>query len=354
MSTSFEAAVVLRERLAEHPATRAWRQLRPNGVPSEIRVLKERSKGIQKSAVYWLAEAGSGGRSVIAKCSRRSSAEAEALVYDEFLSSLGVPVPAYHGMVDEDGPFCWLFIGYVPGQRYSPMDPQHRRLAGRWIARLHDNAASLPGADRLPDRGMTHQLQTLEAGRGAIAAHGDDPSLSRAAALVLQRLAALLGEVRGSWSQLEEICAELPRTLVHGDLVRKNLRIEAAGNGAGMVAFDWERAGWGPPALDLAQSLLSERFAANACLDTYRSTCGSVPTPAHEDIELQATAGTVLRCLTAIHWTSLSLGPSWRERGDEARQDFLEKRPETVAKLDVYLAWLERSWRGLGAPARAS
>jgi aminoglycoside phosphotransferase (APT) family kinase protein len=352
MSSSLVTAAVLRERLEEHPATRAWRQLWPKGVPSEIRVLKEPAKGIKKSAVYWLAKAGPEGRSVIAKYSRRTSAEAEALVYDEFLSPLGVPAPAYHGMVDEGDPFCWLFMGYVPGQLYSPADQQHRRLAGRWLARLHDDAASLPGADRLPDRGMARHLERLDTGRDAIAEHGDDPSLSRAEALVLQGLAALLDEVRCAWSKLEETCSELPQTLVHGDLVRKNLRIGAAGHGAGMVAFDWEKAGWGPPSLDLAQSLLSERFAANACLDTYRSARGRARTP-REAFERQATAGTVLRCLTAIYWTSLSLGPSWRECGDEERQDFIEKRPAMLSKLEVYLVWLERSWRGLDARARA-
>ncbi len=352
MPEQLEAAVVLRERLEEHPASRAWRRLRPNGAPSEIRVLKEPSKGIKKSAVYWLARAGPAGRAVIAKRCLRASAAAETLIYGEFLGPLGVPAPAYYGAVDEGGPFGWLFMGYVPGRRYSPADPQHRSLAGSWVARLHDDAASLSGADRLPDRGMAHYLQGLDAGRGAIAAHSDDPSLSPEEAFVLRRLADLLGEVRRSWSILEEICSELPPTLVHGDLVRKNLCIGATGNGPVMFAFDWENAGWGPPALDLAQSP-SERFAANPCLDTYRSARELARTAARDDIERQATAGTVLRCLAAIYWTSLSLGPAWRQGGGATRRDFLGKRPTMLSKLEAYLVWLESSWRGLDARARA-
>jgi Phosphotransferase enzyme family len=348
MSASVEAALVPRERLAEHPATRAWRQLRRNGAPSEIGVLKEPAKGIKKSAVYRLAEAGPGGGTVIAKCALRDAAETEALVYGEFLSSLGMLAPAYHGMVDEGGPFCWLFLGYVPGRRYSPADPEDRRLAGRWLARLHGGAVSLPGPGRLPGRGIDHQLRKLEAGRAAIAAHGDDPSLSPAAASVLQRLAALLGEVRGSWRRLEEICVELPPTLVHGDLVRKNLRVGAAGTGPALLAFDWENAGWGPPALDLAQSTLSERLAANACLDAYRFAGGSSPPPAREDVERQATVGTVLRFVTASHWASLSLGPPWRD-GEGSRRDFVRKRPKTLPRLEACLEGLERNWRALDA-----
>lgn len=343
------AAAVLRERLAEHPASRAWARLWRDGAPSEIHVLKEPGKGIVKSAVYRLAGAGPGGGSVIAKCARRPAAEAEALVYGEFLSSLGVPAPAYYGTVDEGGSFCWLFMGCVPERRYSPVDPRHRRLAGRWLARLHGDAASLPGAARLPGRGMDHHLRTLEAGRAAIAAHGDDPSLSRAEASILNRLAALLGEVRGSWRQLTEICAELPPTLVHGDLVRKNLRVGGAGDASALVAFDWENAGWGPPALDLAQSKLSERFAANACLDAYRCVLGPAASPSREGVERQATAGTVLRFLAASHWAGQSLGPAWREGSGDVRRDFTGKRPKTLSRLEAYLSGLERNWRLLEA-----
>ena len=347
MSAEAHLALVPRERLGRHPAARGWRRLRPGAALDEIRVLKEPSKGVKKSAVYRLDGAGPGGRPVIAKLALRDSAALEARVYERFLGPIGLPAPAYYGTLDDDGPYRWLFIGDASGRRYSPADPRHRRLAGRWIARLHEGASSLPGAERLPDRGTAHHLEALGAARGAMLAHGDDPSLAPAEASVLRHLAVLLEEVRASWVRMEEICAELPPTLVHGDLVRKNLRIRAVAGGVGAIAFDWENSGWGPPALDLAQSATSERFAASACLEAYRSTRGPVSLPP-EQVERQAAAGTALRFLAAIRWASLSLGPRWRE-GDAARPDFVAKRPKTLPRLEAYLAGLERSWRTLEA-----
>jgi Ser/Thr protein kinase RdoA (MazF antagonist) len=348
-----EDAVALRDGLDRHPAARAWRQLRPQGVPTEIRILKERSKGISKSAVYWLADADARGRAVIAKLSRRTAVEVEALVYREFLGRLSVAAPAYRGMVDDGGPFCWLFMEHVPGEPYSPAHPHHRRLAGAWVGRLHREGASLQRADRLPDLGTGHHLVTLRHARRAMAAHRGDPSLTRAEAMTLQRVIAVVDDVHGSWPHLEAVCSELPPTLVHGDLVRKNLRVAPAATGAAMVAFDWEQAGWGPSAIDLAQSLESTRFTANACLASYRSACAPGETPTHEQVERQAIAGTVLRCLAAIHWTSQSLGPPWHQEADGGRCGFLEKRAKTLVHLEVYAAWLERSLRALRARVAA-
>jgi len=346
MSVETEPALVPRERLAHHPAARGWRRLRPGASLGEIHVLKEPGKGIKKSAVYRLDGAGPGGRPVIAKLALRDSATLEARVYERFLGPLGLPAPAFYGTLDEGGPYCWLFIGDVSGRRYSPVDRHHRRLAGRWIARLHEGAASLAGADRLPDRGMAHHLAALAAARDALAGHSDDPTLAPEEAGALGRLAALLDEIRGGWARLEGIVSELPPTLVHGDLVRKNLRIRAAAGGVGAIAFDWENSGLGPPALDLAQSATSERFAANVCLEAYRSAHGSAPT--RELVERQSAAGTVLRYLAAIRWASLSLGPPRREGGAK-RRDFVAKRPKTLPRLEAYLAGLERSWRALEA-----
>ena len=345
---SVETADVLREELQAHPATRAWTRLRPEGVPREIRILKEPSKGIKKSAVYWLAGAGPGGRPVIAKYSRRAAANVEALIYGEILQELPVPAPLYYGTVEEKGPFCWLFMEYVPGERYSPARREHRRLAGSWIAKLHAEAATPSRDRRLPDRGLADHLGTLGQSSRVIRGHVDDPSLAAADASTLHRLAALLAEVQSCWSRLEAICSELPHTLVHGDLVRKNLRVDVAGNGPGfVVAFDWEKAGWGPPAVDLARAVDSERFAANACLDSYRSTSRSAASLTPKQLERQAAAGTVLRCLTAIEWTSQSLGPPWQEAVDDGRGQFLKKRAKTMPRLEIYLSWLETSWRGM-------
>lgn len=334
--------------LAEHPASRAWRQLRPGGSPSEIRILKEPRKGIKKSAVYRLAGAAPGDRPVIAKLSLRETAALETVVYEEVLRSLDLPAPPYYGSLDENGRFRWLFMGELPDGRYSPADRLHRRLAGSWLGRLHEGAASLPKLGRLPDRGAAHHLAALEAARGALAGHGDDPTLTPPEAATVTRLAALLDEVRDGWGRLERIVGEPAPTLVHGDLVGKNLRVGRVGGGVGAVAFDWEHAGLGPPALDLARSAPSQRLAADVCLDSYRAARAPGAVRGDEEIERQAAAGTVLRCVAAIRWTGLSLGPPWRE-GGAARRDFVAKRPKILPRLEACLAALRQSWRGLEA-----
>jgi Ser/Thr protein kinase RdoA (MazF antagonist) len=181
--------------------------------------------------------------------------------------------------------------------------------------------------DRLPDLGAGAQLAALRQARRALAAHRDDPSLSRAEAATARRLTALLDDVQGGWRLLEAVCAELPPTVVHGDLVRKNLQVDRVT----VVAFDWEKAGWGPAAIDLAQSTESPRFAANACLDSYRSARSLT----NDEVERQAIAGTVLRCLTAIDWKSQGIDH------DAAG------RSRALEYLELYRSWLDRNWRAL-------
>jgi aminoglycoside phosphotransferase (APT) family kinase protein len=343
-----ETSLVLHERLDEHPATRAWRQLRPHGIPSEIRVLKQRSKGMKTRGIYWLAEAGPGGRAVLAKLSLRAAVEVEALIYGEFLRHLGVGTPAFHGTVDDEGPLplSWLFMDYLSGDRYSSTSPSHRRLVGEWIAGLHEEAASVSRVARLPDRGMRHHLATLRRTRNAVVAHAGDPSLSRSEASGLRRLGAALSEIERGWDDVEAVCSEVPPTLVHGDLKRRNLRVGVLAGVPAVAVFDWETAGWGPPAVDLARSACSRpERRLNVCLDTYRSARSPGLTLTREEVERQAAAGTILRCLTAISWRALSLGPLWHDCDDHVRKQVLGGRAETLALLEFYRVWLELNGR---------
>src|SRR5438094_9572348 len=67
------------------------------------------------------------------------------------------------------------------------------------------------------------------------------------------RLIAHLDSLELLWGELEEICSLMPRSLVHGDFVDKNLRICDAATGPRLLVFDWEYAGGGVPAADLPQ-----------------------------------------------------------------------------------------------------
>src|SRR5438309_2124780 len=65
---------------------------------------------------------------------------------------------------------------------------------------------------------------------------------------ILQRL---IDRLHSRWDSICGVCGNAPRTLVHGDLSGKNLRLCKTDAGPQIVALDWETAGWGLPAADL-------------------------------------------------------------------------------------------------------
>jgi aminoglycoside phosphotransferase (APT) family kinase protein len=67
----------------------------------------------------------------------------------------------------------------------------------------------------------------------------------------LHTLQRLINRLDSRWDSICAVCANAPRTLVHGDLSGKNLRLRKTDAGPQIVALDWETAGWGPPAADL-------------------------------------------------------------------------------------------------------
>jgi ATP-binding cassette, subfamily B, bacterial len=147
------------EDLSGHPAARAWRSL-GGAPPAHITVLK--SKRFRKRGVYRLERAGPEGAPVIAKICKRKTAEVESTIYEELLPHLPMPSLGYYGTVPEgDSQHCWLFLADAGTERYSPIDPEHRRLAGRWLATVHLHATEFARDADLPDRGPRHYLVHL-------------------------------------------------------------------------------------------------------------------------------------------------------------------------------------------------
>src|SRR5947208_11232788 len=96
----------------EHPAARAWRELRPGrDTPGRIETLHGRQSKAWKRTVYRLAGVGPAGSAVIAKRCLAAQAAPERTLYEEVLPHLPVPVLRYYGFLGEpDGHFCWLFL----------------------------------------------------------------------------------------------------------------------------------------------------------------------------------------------------------------------------------------------------
>ena len=271
----------------------------PSGVePEAIAILKLTNK----STVYRLAGVGPDGSAVVGKRCRAATARIESIIHQEFLAHLPLPALRCYGFVEEpDGEFCWLFLEEAVGQEYSPLDAEHRALAGRWLAAVHTAAIKCGLQRLLPVREPSHYLNLLQASINNFRQHLANPAL-RADDLETLRALVLHGEALVSrWSALEETCAGIPRALTHGDFVIKNVRVRSTQTGLALLVFDWEVASWGVPATDFAQ------FIGRTVSPDIHAYCSSEGSPLGSDIrsiQKLAICGKFFRLIYAIHWAT--------------------------------------------------
>jgi ATP-binding cassette subfamily B protein len=303
---------------AHHPAAKAWSQI--GGKLSQIRSVapverrRESAVNLRKSPVYRLESAGERGANVIAKKCTRKDGQIERTIYELVLPNLPVPYPRFLGIADDpDDAFCWLFLEDAGNQAYSPLHSEHRIIAGRWLGALHASTASLPSGVPLPDRGPPYYLGHLRLARDAIRRNLENPALDKGQRCDLQRIISQCDFVESEWWRVDEFCEDMPRTLVHGDFVGKNVRLRSGPSSLEMLPFDWEHAGRGVPAVDLAQARSpSSTFLANPDLAEYWTTTQWADV-GYESVLRLATYGTVFRCLAALNWESYRLAYEWVE-----------------------------------------
>jgi ATP-binding cassette subfamily B protein len=291
---------------ANHPAVEAWKTIAPT--PRVDRV--DRLRAHKTAQVYRLALAD--GTSVIAKRGRSEAVRVEQTIYDNVLPRLPSPALRKLGFVgDEDEEFGWLFLEDAGDDPCSLAE--HGRLAARWLGTLHGATADLDLAPFLPGRGPGHYLEHLCKARGAILDSFDDPALGADDRSMLRELLSACELIESSWSGIEAICANLPRTLVHGDLAARNLRFLCTDTGPAIVALDWELAGFGVPAADVYQLAVD---ATREDLSCYRSTISEYAGGVDDD-ELLALLfmGNGFRLLAEVDWASTHLPHPRPEKG---------------------------------------
>ena len=327
---------ILTEGVREHQAVQAWLQIQSGSwEPGSLEVLQQR----RYSTVYRLKQVKQEGARVIAKRCRIAKARIEQTIYQELMPLTKMPALCCYGLLEEpEGEFCWLFLEDAAGVRYSPHLPHNRALAGRWLAETQLAAMSAGLRSCLPDRGLDHYLRLLRACRTTLLAQLGCGAFSAEDAALLRNIAAHLDALESRWGEVEKICEVMPRTLVHGDFVTKNLRIRAAAASPALLVFDWEFAGWGVPATDLAQFI--DRVASPD-LSLYCSILNGEQ--AHldlRDIQAVADCGNLLRMIDQISWAT-------------AGQEFVfpAQLVKTIALLRSYessilgaLRAFERSW----------
>ena len=291
---------ILTEGVREHQAVQAWLQIQSGPwEPGSLEVLQQR----RYSTVYRLKQVKQEGARVIAKRCRIAKARIEQTIYQELMPLTKMPALCCYGLLEEpDGEFCWLFLEDAAGVRYSPHLPHNRALAGRWLAEIQLAAMSAGLRSCLPDRELDHYLRLLRACRATLLAQLSCGAFSAEDAALLRNIAAHLDALESRWGEVEKICEVMPRTLVHGDFVTKNLRIRAAAASPALLVFDWEFAGWGVPATDLAQFI--DRVASPD-LSLYCSILNGEQ--AHldlRDIQAVAACGNLLRMIDQISWAT--------------------------------------------------
>jgi len=281
--------------------------------PTAVTPLKSQRAG-RKSGVYRLEGVGVDGSNVVAKRCLRSIAVVERYVYERLLPHIDLPSLRYYGSLDERGEdYCCIFLEDAGDEKLVEGD---EAFAARWLARLHTSAAALSDRVTLPDCGPDRYLSHLRTGRELL-----DDVMTRLAPRrddwrALEGLRRTLDELESHWDSLSSACDAAPRTLVHGDFARKNLRVRAAASGRELIALDWETAGWGPPAADLAFSPIRNRNNRPPRPDRPRSWGGTVSLEEYaacshglwygrrNELERLAKAGTLFRSAASVRWAA--------------------------------------------------
>ena len=307
----------------EHAATEAWARLRGSRTPpDQIECLKETTQ----SLVLRMRKAAVGGGDVIAKRGGGETLRVELAIYQAVLAHLPISTPDCYGLVEDGDGICWLFLEDAGEVVYSPEDKDHRWLAARWLALLHTSAAEFAGAAALPDRGVAHYLEHLRCGRARMLLGRANPALRPEDLAVLDELIAQCTVIESRWEEVQWLCRGMPQTLVHGDFVPKNIRVRVGEDGLILLAFDWETAGWGVPAVDLAQlsPALYWRFVREDWPHLGRRT-----------VTRLARAGKLLGSLAAVNWGAHWLKYQWVERpmgGLAVYRDDLAEAVELLAE----------------------
>ena len=296
---------------AQHSATRAWCKLTNcHVIPESIEIMQEcaRKPGelyrmIGKPSVYRLAGVGPGGVNVIAKRCESAAAVAECSIYESVLSHLPVSMLCCYGLVaDDDQQFCWLFLEDAGEEPYLLEVEEHRVLAGHWLGLMNVSAQELGTVARLPDRGPGFYLERLLASRETIREILEKWSLGDTDLALFRAIISHCDALEGRWGRIERFCNRLPRTLVHGDFAFQNARLRGGPAGTSLMIMDWEGAGWGSPAADLAQFVGG---SLSPDIRTYYSVVGSNwPRVGLADLESQAELGRMFRLISSLDWTN--------------------------------------------------
>jgi ATP-binding cassette subfamily B protein len=281
----------------DHAVARAWRTI----APPQLRIERvDRLRAKEKCEIYRLALENS-ATGLIAKRGPSDTLAVERAIYESVLPRLPSRALRCFGFVpDEDGKRAWLFIE-DGGDDPCPLE-EYGSLASRWLGTMHGAAAELEHVAALPERGPAYYLEHLRSARGTILGNLENPALQLEDKRVLRAVVSTCESIESRWDRVETICSALPRTLVHGDLVSRNLRLRRNGGGPELVAFDWECAGFGVPAADVFQLATETR---RKDLSHYHSAIAEYALGVDEaELRSLLLVGEGFRLLASVDWVA--------------------------------------------------
>jgi hypothetical protein len=188
----------------------------------------------------------------------------EPLVYRRLLAGgrFGAP-ELYASVYDEARLRYWLFLEDVGDWSLSHGPPGAWRAAVRWLAEMHGTylgrEAELRALGCLREQDSRYFTALAAAARRTLQ-RADDPA-------VLTRFDRLMADYPALVADL----ARQPRTFVHGDIFVHNLMVQAPP--PRVRPIDWESAGVGPAAWDLARLLEGWGTDTPAFLAAYCAEC---------------------------------------------------------------------------------
>jgi hypothetical protein len=298
--------------LTEHlrrAAAQAWYQLFPNAAKlNSVEPLQERGK----SGYYVYRLHCRELNTAIAKRCETHRANLEQDIYQNVLPHVPISSLRFYGRIDEPTTQCsWIFLEDAGDQAFTYSDGKHRILATRWLGRMHISGAGLSAVSRLRERGPGFYLQHLQRTRALIQNILVRPSAERYDLETLESILLRGLFLESRWDRVEELCHRFPRTLVHGDFAKRNVRLRAHGSEIDFVGFDWGKAGYGIPAVDIkaASGDGMRSTSIETDLADYWSVVGqSWPALDFVAIKQLADLGGLFRCLHAISWTIENIG----------------------------------------------
>ena len=298
--------------LSMHPAVRAWSALHSRVDPESIEVWRKWNEDRSRTSLHRLSFGATGHPAVFAKAGSASKLGVERVVYQDILPHLGLTAPPFHGFLETDDGLVWLFVEDVGNEPLRVKDGGQRLLASRWLGMMHRSAPQVPAAARLPDAGPARYLAHLRSAERGIQRNLGNPKLTREDRAFLVEILHLLAHTESRWEAIDKACQGIPCTLVHGDFRPKNLRLRSGGDGPALYPIDWEEAGWGIPAADLAPARDSSPLVeAKVYVSTVRDRWPGLDI---RGVRRLCVLGQTFRALAAIDWASSGLDVNSRPR----------------------------------------